>query len=65
MNLEIIHISKMLAKLHWKSCKIIYIKWSVAYVCELMIMVIYVCVFNFACWGGNILIYEYKQWFIK
>lgn len=43
MNLEIKHISKMLAKLHWKSCKIIYIRWSVAYVCELMIMVIYVC----------------------
>lgn len=45
MNLEIIHISKMLAKLHWKSYKRIYSRWSIAYVCELMIMVIYVCVF--------------------
>lgn len=63
MNLEIIHISKMLAKLHWKSYKYAS-RWSVAYVCELMIMVIYVC-FKFCMLGGNILFYESEQWFIK
>lgn len=38
MNLEIIHISKVLTKLHWKSYKIICSKWPIACVSELMIM---------------------------